>query len=344
MTELRTLREIEKVFNQKLKTKVKKWVDGSAENGYTTKKNRDIYRKISLIPRVLKDIKKVNIESNFFGQKISSPLLIAPMGGLTQFNKKAELLISNSSEEKCIPYFFPDNSAYYLKEIYKKNKKYLQSYLHLDSDLEYCKMHLDQAEKYNCRTIGINVDSPIRPVSYNKIDTGYDARKFVLRLPRYYKRKKSEPLNWKILEKIRKLTKKPIILKGILSVEDAILSSKIGVNSIWVTNHGGRVLESDLTSLEQLPKIKNKLSKKLKIIVDGGVRSGSDIIKCLSLGADYVAIGRPIIYGLIANSNIGVSRVLELFMNELKISLRLCGFEKISELSNKNIINNFNEN
>ena len=106
MTELRTLREIEKVFNQKLKTKVKKWVDGSAENGYTTKKNRDIYRKISLIPRVLKDIKKVNIESNFFGQKISSPLLIAPMGGLTQFNKKAELLISNSSEEKCIPYFF----------------------------------------------------------------------------------------------------------------------------------------------------------------------------------------------------------------------------------------------
>ena len=80
---------------------------------------------------------------------------------------------------------------------------------------------------------------------------------------------------------------KPIILKGILSEEDAILSSKIGVNSIWVTNHGGRVLESDLT-LEQLPKIKNKLSKKLKIIVDGGVRSGSDIIKCLSLGADYV--------------------------------------------------------
>ena len=146
------------------------------------------------------------------------------------------------------------------------------------------------------------------------------------------------------MEKIRKLTKKPIILKGILSEEDAILSSKIGVNSIWVTNHGGRVLESDLTSLEQLPKIKNKLSKKLKIIVDGGVRSGSDIIKCLSLGADYVAIGRPIIYGLIANSNIGVSRVLELFMNELKISLRLCGFEKISDLSNKNIVNNLNEN
>ena len=96
--------------------------------------------------------------------------------------------------------------------------------------------------------------------------------------------------------------------------------------------------------MEQLPKIKNKLSKKLKIIVDGGVRSGSDIIKCLSLGADYVAIGRPIIYGLIANSNIGVSRVLELFMNELKISLRLCGFEKISDLSNKNIVNNLNEN
>ena len=343
MIKLRTLREIEKIFNQKLKTKVKKWVDGSAENGYTTKKNRDIFRKISLIPRVLNDIKKVNIESNFFGQQISSPILIAPMGGLTQFNKKAELLISDSSEEKCIPYFFPDNSAYFLKEVYEKDKKYLQSYLHLDSDLEYCKMHIDQAEKYNCRTIAINVDSPIRPVSYNKIDTGYDARNYVFRLPVYYKRKKSAPLNWKTLEKIRKLTCKPIILKGILSVEDALIAAKVGVDSIWVSNHGGRTLESDLTSLEQLPKIKSIIKKNIKIIVDGGIRSGSDVIKCLSLGADYVAIGRPIIYGLVADSKSGITKVLDLLMDEIKVSLRLCGFQKISDLSINNVINNINE-
>lgn len=204
-------------------------------------------------------------------------------------------------------------------------------------------MRLEQADKYNCRTIGINVDFPIRPISYNKMDTGYDARNYVLRLPQYYKRRKLDPLNWKTLEKIRKLTTKPIILKGILSVEDALIATKTGVNSIWISNHGGRVLELDLTSIEQLPKIKRSVKKNVKIIVDGGIRTGSDVIKCLSLGADYIAIGRPIIQGLVADSQLGVTRVLHLFMDEIKVALRLCGFQKISDLSSSNIINNINE-
>ena len=227
MTKLRTLREIKQIFKKKLKDNALQWIDGSAEYGFTTKKNRDIFRKVLLIPRVLKEIKNVDIKTDFFGQKISSPILICPMGGLSQFNKKAELLISKSSEITKTPYFFPDNSAYFLKEIYTSEKNFLQSYLHLDTDLDYCKMQLEKADKYNCRTIGINVDSPIRPISYNKIDTGYDARNYVFRLPVYYKRKKSAPLNWKTLEKIRKLTCKPIILKGILSVEDALIAANL---------------------------------------------------------------------------------------------------------------------
>ena len=115
---IRTLREVREIFNKKIKNKVKKWVDGSAEYGFTTKRNREVFRKISLIPSVLKNIKEVDTSVNFFGQKISSPILIAPMGGLTQFNKKAEILISEASEIRRTPYFFPDNSAYYLKEIY----------------------------------------------------------------------------------------------------------------------------------------------------------------------------------------------------------------------------------
>ena len=160
---------------------------------------------------------------------------------------------------------------------------------------------------------------------------------------RYYKRIKSTPLNWKTLEKFQRISKKPIILKGILSADDALLAKKIGVDAIWISNHGGRVLETDITALEQLNPIRRKVGKSLKIIVDGGIRTGSDVIKCLSLGADYVAIGRPLIYGLVADSKKGVERVLELYLNELKTSMRLCGFNKISDLSQKNIINNLYE-
>ncbi len=337
---IRTLREVIKIYKHKTKDRVQRWIDGSAEYGFTTQKNINIFRSISLIPRVLKEIKKVDISSNFFGKKISSPIIICPMGGLTQFNKKAEFVISEASEELNLIYFFPDNTAYELNDICKNKKHFLQAYFHLDNDEKFWKMRIKSAEKLKVSTIGINVDSPIRPISYNKSDTGYDARKHYYKLPKYYFRKKSSPLNWKTIEKIRRFTKKPIILKGILSVEDAVKAQSLGINGIWISNHGGRNLETDLTSVEQLPLIKKRTKKKLKIIIDGGIRTGTDIIKCLSLGADYVAIGRPILYGLIADKKNGPRRVLELFIEELKTSLRLCGVAKIKNLSTKNIKTN----
>ena len=117
--------------------------------------------------------------------------------------------------------------------------------------------------------------------------------------------------------------------------------AKIGVDAIWISNHGGRVLETDITALEQLNPIRKKVGKNLKIIVDGGIRTGSDVIKCLSLGADYVAIGRPLIYGLVADSKKGVQRVLELYLNELKTTMHLCGVGDIRKISKNNTIVKF---
>lgn len=338
---IRTLREFYNIYKKKTKPMVQKWINGSSEYGFTTQRNRDIFRKISLIPRFLKDIKNVNTQSTYFGQNITAPLIICPMGGLTQFHKSADHMISEASEIYKIPYFFPDNTAFELKDINKIKKNYLQSYFHLDNDFEFCKMRINQAEKFKCRTIGINVDSPVRPISYNKTDTGYDARKHYLKLPKYYFRKKSTPLNWRTLEKIRKYTNKPLILKGILSVEDAMIAQKIGINAIWVSNHGGRALETDITGLERIEPIKSKLNKKVKLIVDGGIRTGTDIIKCLSIGADYVAIGRPLIYGLISDQKNGAERTIKLFLEELRTSLRLSGFKDIKSLSKKNILKHY---
>ena len=340
--QLRTIREIKKIFEKKTKSKVSKWVDGSAEYGFTTIKNREIFRLISIIPEVLKDFKKPNVECDFFGQKISSPVIISPVGGLSQFNKKAEIIVSEASENKKIPYFFPNNSSYSLKEINPKLKKrYLCSSLYLDSDLEYCKNSIREAEHFNCPAISISVDSPIRPVSYNKTDTGYDARKHYLKPPRNAFRKKFPPLNWKNIEFIRKLTKKPLILKGILSKNDAKIAENLGVDAIWVSNHGGRVLETDITAIEVLYDIKNNIKSKTKLIVDGGIRTGSDILKCLSLGADYVGIGRPMIYGVVANPKIGAEKVLELYIHEFKTVMHLSGISNIRKINKKNITTKF---
>ena len=229
-----------------------------------------------------------------------------------------------------------------MKEINQKlKKKYLCRSLYLDSDLDCCKNSIREAEQFNCSVISISIDSPVRPVSYNRTDTGYDARKHYLKMPRDYFRKKFQQLNWKNIEFIRNITKKPLILKGILSKNDAKIADDIGVDGIWVSNHGGRVLETDITALEVLDGIKNNIKSKTKLIVDGGVRTGTDIFKCLSLGADYVAVGRPMIFGLVANPSVGVERTLELYIHEFKTTMHLCGVYDITKISKKNTITKF---
>ena len=110
------------------------------------------------------------------------------------------------------------------------------------------------------------------------------------------------------------------------------------MDGICVSNHGGRVLETDITALEVLDSIKNNIKSKTKLIVDGGIRTGGDIFKCLYLGADYVAIGRPVIFGLAVNSNIWIERVLELYIQEFKTTMYLCGVNDINKIGIKNII------
>ena len=155
-------------------------------------------------------------------------------------------------------------------------------------------------------------------------------------------RKKLGPINWKSIEKIRKLTNKPLILKGILSYKDAIIAEDIGINAIWISNHGGRSSEIDLTSLEVLPEIKNKLKKKNTILIsDGGVRTGSDFLKTLALGADFVGIGRPIVHALISNKNFGLDTYFNLIEEEVKTACILSGVTKISHLNNLDLKTNF---
>jgi len=340
---LRTIREIIKAYNEKTEPKLRKWLNGSAEYGYTSSRNKNIFRSIGIIPRVLREIDSSNSESDFFGVKTSSPFLIAPMGGISQFNKKAEHIISEGAEKIKIPYFFPNNSSYLLSEMNPKlKKKYLFRSLYLDSDLDYCKKNIEEAEKYKCKAIAITVDSPVRPVSYNKTDTGHDARKhykkFGLKTPKKNS-KLATPLNWKTIEHIKKITNTPIILKGILSKEDAKIAESLNIEGIWVSNHGGRNLETDITSIEVIEEIRNVLTKKTKLILDGGIRTGTDIFKTLALGADFVAIGRPIIYALTADRKVGVDRILELFSHEFKSTMRICGCKSTNDINSNYIIN-----
>lgn len=335
----KTLDLLEKKAKAKLNHSMSRWLIGASEFGFTEKKNREIFRKVSIVPRVLKGNSNIDLNTNFFNNKINFPLIVSPMGGLTQFDKKAELKIAINCSFNKIPYFHSNYSRYSMQEILKKNKdpSCINSSLYLDDDLNFIKKKLHEADFLNINSISITVDSPIRSISYDKMNYAYDARKKMRKITKELRsellKKKLKPLNWKSIEKIRKLTKKPLILKGILSYKDAVIAESSGVDAIWISNHGGRSSETDLTALEVLSEIRSKLKKrKTKIICDGGVRTGSDFLKIMCLGADFVGVGRPIVYALIADKQAGLQNYFNLIQNEIKTSFVLGGINKIHQI------------
>ena len=140
-------------------------------------------------------------------------------------------------------------------------------------------------------------------------------------------------LNWNDVEWIKKIWGGKLILKGILDVEDAKMAVKTGADAILVSNHGGRQLDGAPSTISVLPEIVDAVGDKIEIHLDGGIRSGQDVLKALALGAKGTFIGRPFLYGLGAMGKPGVTKALEIIRNELDVSMALCGKKKIADLT-----------
>ena len=138
--------------------------------------------------------------------------------------------------------------------------------------------------------------------------------------------------DYSIIKWIRKQTKLPIIPKGVVYYKDSLQLMDLGVDAIWLSNHGGRMFNSGISGVEILKDHKRHIKTKIPYIVDGGIRRGSDILKYISLGADMVGIGRPVLYGLIANGKKGVNSIINIFHEELKVSMTNGGFKTISDI------------
>jgi len=140
-------------------------------------------------------------------------------------------------------------------------------------------------------------------------------------------------LNWEDLAWLRSLAPLPMILKGIVRADDALRALELGVEGIWVSNHGGRQLDTSIASLDALPEIVEAVAGRAAIILDGGVRRGTDVLKAIAMGADAVAVGRPQLWGLAADGSEGVRRVLEMLRDELSLAMALAGCRSIAEIT-----------
>ena len=340
----RTIRELEAFAKKKASKGTFNWLNAAAENGNTKIINEEVFKKVEMIPSFFKDTSRLDLSTKFYNNKLSMPLIISPMGHQTQFhpNGEAELAIGTKSENILLS--FSTQGRMPLSLIKKKypQGKFIWDFFPFGPK-KWIKEQIIDAKKAGAIGCALTIDAPIRSVRYLDRETKYDARKhgkFYKPMPpdiSYGRKLKSEDLKWMK----EYCGKTPFIVKGILSSHDANIAIKNGADVIWVSNHGGRMLESCYSSLKALIEVKKNVKKKIPIIFDSGVRSGSDILKAIALGADIVGLGRLAIYGLIAGGKIGVQHMLSLLREELETAMINSGFACIDDISRKNINLNF---
>ena len=335
-----TLREAENFAQKKIDKKIFNWLQSGAEDNFTTFKNIVDLNNIRIKPFHLKKVKRINLTTNFFGKKISSPLILSPMGHQTQFHKDGEIETAKAISSINSVGVFGTQGRMSLNDLRKNNKKTNLCWTIFPfGSLKWIDSQIRNAEKNKCIAIVVCVDANIRSHRYLDRESRYDARTVGRRTnPNPPNQEAALFYDWELIKFIKKKTKLPVIVKGILSIEDALNCIRLRCDGLWISNHGGRMFNSGISGVEALREIKKKVSnKKIKIFVDGGVRRGSDILKLLCLGADFIGIGRPAIHGLICDGKEGVKNIFNVLNSELLTAMTNGGFKDFSECKNSRI-------
>jgi 4-hydroxymandelate oxidase len=203
--------------------------------------------------------------------------------------------------------------------------------LYVQRDRDFTRELVQRAEAAGCRALCVTVDSPNHGVRNRE----YRAKGELPERPLPNLRGKDylDPsVTWKDIDWLRSFAKTPVLLKGVLDPHDAAKAVAAGVDGIVVSNHGGRNLDTALATIEALPAIVECVARRIPVLLDGGIRRGTDVLKALALGADAVLIGRPYLWGLAVDGSTGVAQVVEILRKELEIAMALCGRPTIANL------------
>lgn len=298
---------------------------------------------IKLRPRVLADVSNRSLSTEVLGQKIDYPIMLAPTGTHQRAHPEGELASARSAGASGTIMGLSTASSYSIEEVASVATGPLWFQLYFFKDRELTEILVRRAEKAGYGALMLTVDnlgarSTEREDRYAyTLDAERILKNFVdIELPDLPNRDNfgdsfESALNWSDLEWLRSISSMPIIIKGIQTSEDARLCTQYGVEGLVVSNHGGHALDGASGTIQMLPEIVEAVGDRAEVYIDGGIRRGSDVLKCLALGAKAVFIGRPIFWGLSVGGENGMSHVLEILRNELDIAMGLCGLSDINK-------------
>jgi isopentenyl diphosphate isomerase/L-lactate dehydrogenase-like FMN-dependent dehydrogenase len=330
--------DYEKLAQAKMEPAIWDYYQGGSEDEITIQRNRAAFAEIALRPRVLVDVSNLELQTSVLGTPVSMPILVAPVAAQRLAHPEGEIETARGAGKAGTLMIVSTTSTCTLEEIAEAATGPLWFQLYLSSNLQRSKDLLARAEACGYQAIVFTVDVPV--MGHRERDL---RNQFMLAshttLVNFLNSDSTDPSiarhrvdTWETLSWLRAHTRLPILLKGILTAEDALLAVEHGADGIMVSNHGGRQLDGAIASIEALPEIAETVAGRCEIYLDGGIRRGTDVLKALALGARAVLTGRPIIWGLAANGSTGVAHVLELLRAELKGAMALSGCPTLASI------------
>ena len=348
------------------------YIDGGAYAEQTLRRNVDDFAAVALRQRVLKDMSQLDTSIELFGEKLSIPVALSPVGLTGMYRRRGEVQAARAADKHGIPFTMSSVSVCPIEEVAPKIQRPMWFQLYVLKDRGFMQNALERAQAAGCTTLVFTVDMPVPGARYRDAHSGMSGPNAPLRRywqamthPRWavdvgllgrphdlgnisacrgsptglqdymgYLGANFDPsISWKDLEWIRAFWKGPMVIKGILDPEDAKDAVRFGADGIIVSNHGGRQLDGVLSSARALPAIADAVKGQIKILADSGIRNGLDVVRAIALGADCAMIGRAYIYALAAAGEAGVKHLLELLEKEMRVAMTLTSVARVADIT-----------
>ncbi len=369
--------DLRKLAMRRLPRVVFEFIDGGSQDEITLRANQTDFSALRFMPRVLTDIQQRDQSVDLFGQRYASPVILAPTGLAGIVARKGELQAVRAASRASVPYCLSCMATCSIEEIADAADASNWFQLYVLRDRGLTKAFIERARAANCSALVLTVDTKLQGPRERDIRNGFTVpprfdlttladfalhwrwlldvglgpkvkfRNFegtqvnaddAVTITQFIEKQWDLSVSWQDVEWFKAEWGGPVLLKGLLSPDDAAKAVEAGVDGVIVSNHGGRQLDGAISAIAALPAVTKAVAGRVPVILDGGVRRGADVIKAVALGATACMIGRPWLYGLAAGGEAGVDRALTILRHEIDIALGLLGRASVSQVDHSVLV------